>query len=60
MVLFSHNSDGDNWKISREIHKDNTSKWSVNGRPSTQKAVSIKGFNLAFCFCLATDYCVIG
>ena len=37
---YRYNNDGDNWKITREIHKDNTSKWSVNNRPSTQKAVS--------------------
>ncbi|KAK6178810.1 hypothetical protein SNE40_011310 [Patella caerulea] len=33
------NSKGDNYVIKREIHKNNTSTWNVNGRQATQKAV---------------------
>ncbi|ESP05608.1 hypothetical protein LOTGIDRAFT_102434, partial [Lottia gigantea] len=33
------NASGDNYIIKREIHKNNSSTWKVNGRPSTQKAV---------------------
>ena len=44
---FRYNNDGDNWKITREISRDNTSKWSVNSRPSTQKAVSLTSVSSA-------------
>ncbi|XP_069138158.1 structural maintenance of chromosomes protein 5-like [Argopecten irradians] len=34
-----YNSDGDNYKIVREIHRNNQSQWSVNGRGAPLKAV---------------------
>ena len=37
--FFRYNRRGENWVISREIHKNNNSTWSVNGRPATMKSV---------------------
>ncbi|XP_061164858.1 structural maintenance of chromosomes protein 5-like [Saccostrea echinata] len=34
-----YNSNGENWIILREIQKNNTSSWSVNGRTATMKSV---------------------
>lgn len=33
------NEDGDNYIIHREIHKDNKSVWTINGRPATHRSV---------------------
>ena len=46
LVYFRHNNDGANKTISREIHKNNTSKWSINGRNANQKVVSIETLRL--------------
>ncbi|XP_078313053.1 structural maintenance of chromosomes protein 5-like [Crassostrea virginica] len=39
ITLELYNRRGENWVISREIHKNNNSTWSVNGRPATMKSV---------------------
>lgn len=34
-----YNEDGENYIIHREIHKNNKSDWTINGRPATHRSV---------------------
>lgn len=40
--MLRFNEDGENYIIHREINKNNKSEWTINGRPATHRAVSIK------------------